>query len=379
MRAFQQENGSFFKITYVEKNPQNFNQEIISAVAAGTGPDMFFGAVSDIYELRNIVMPLPFSSYNERTYLDTFVDEGQLFLGKDGISAFPLAVDPLVMYWNKDIFAEAGVPSAPQYWEQFQTLAEKLTRKDEKGNISVSAVGLGGVSNVSHLKAILSTLFMQIGDPITAMAGNNLVSVLGHNGDGLASAVSALRFYVDFADPVKTAYTWNSALPNSRDAFEAGRLGVYFGFASEYSGIKKRNPHLNFDVAVVPQRQVTKVRKSVFANMFGVAVLKSSKNMGTAFRALGSLSGSMWGPNVAQFLGLPPARRSALSVTPPNPAQEIFFKSAILGNSWLDPSVRETDAIFADMVRSVESSESELANAINKASLQIGALSEQPE
>ena len=40
--------------------------------------------------------------------------------------------------------------------------------------------------------------------------------------------------------------------------FAKGALAMYFGYAGEWAGIKARNPHLNFDIAEVPQIKATK-------------------------------------------------------------------------------------------------------------------------
>ncbi len=41
-------------------------------------------------------------------------------------------------------------------------------------------------------------------------------------------------------------------MPNSLDYFLSGRLGTYFGFASETPKIRFKNPNLDFDVAEIP-------------------------------------------------------------------------------------------------------------------------------
>jgi len=93
-----------------------------------------------------------------------------------------------------------------------------------------------------------------------------------------------MRFYTEFSKSNKDSYTWNRSLPPSRSMFEAGDLALYFGYASEYKAIKLKNPHLNFDVAMMPQVGPT-ATKLTFGRMYGVGVVSASKNQAGAFYA----------------------------------------------------------------------------------------------
>jgi ABC-type glycerol-3-phosphate transport system substrate-binding protein len=374
LQDFNQENSDFFRVQYVEKSVDSYEREILSALASGVGPDVIFVNQNMIISAKNNLYPLPFSNFSERQFLDTFVDEGTLFLNNQGVLALPLAIDPMVMYWNKDLFAGAGIASAPQYWEQFLTLPVKITNRDERGNITTSAVALGGLNNVVHLSDIISTFFMQLGDPIVIMQNGVPSVVLGLTNEGLNSAASALRFYADFSNPAKDAYSWNSSLPNSRDVFESGQLAIYFGKASEYRGIKKRNPHLNFDVAVMPQRQNTKTKRSTFGDITGVSVLKNSKNSTTAFRVALALSSTKWGDAFSKAEYLPSARRDVLSQGASDSVLDVFGKSALLSSSWLDPSPADTNTIFSDMIDSVITGDNDTRDAVVRARNQLEVL-----
>ena len=57
--------------------------------------------------------------------------------------------------------------------------------------------------------------------------------------------------------------------------FAKGALAMYFGYASEMSEIKNRNPHLNFDLAEVPQIKGDKSKTS-FAKIYALAIMKNS-------------------------------------------------------------------------------------------------------
>ena len=50
---------------------------------------------------------------------------------------------------------------------------------------------------------------------------------------------SVLTYYTDFANPLKSVYSWNRSFSSSRDAFLAQNLAVYFGPGSEIEYITR--------------------------------------------------------------------------------------------------------------------------------------------
>ncbi len=364
-----------YSLVYEEIPAESLESTLISELASGRGPDMILFPHDLLIAQGDKLYSLPYESLPLRSFKDTYIDEGELYLAPDGMTALPLYVDPLIMYWNRDLFSSAGIVEPPKVWEQFPALPEKLTVRDSRGNITQSAVALGGVRNTEWSKDILSTLIMQVGDSIAGLdSTGRIVSLLGQSvGDVPSSASAAVRFYTEFANPSKTSYSWNSALSNSKAAFEAGTLAVYFGRASDYFDIVRKNPHLNFDVAQMPQRDKA-VRKVTFAQMYGVGVLRASQNPETAFNAALDLTSPESSAAVSKTVGLPSASRSVLSLPEADPVLDIFNRSAIISRGWYDPDPKETDAVFAEMIESVIINKTTESDAVLRASRRIRAL-----
>ena len=99
--------------------------------------------------------------------MNTFIQQAELYLKTDGSLAVPFIVDPLVMYWNRDSFTNAGIATPPKFWDEFTGLNTKLTQKDVNSNIRKSAIAMGEFTNISHAREILGTLFLQSGNPVT--------------------------------------------------------------------------------------------------------------------------------------------------------------------------------------------------------------------
>src|SRR5690606_38217983 len=103
------------------------------------------------------------------------------------------------------------------------------------------------------------------------------------------SLESALRFYTNFSNPSQESYSWNAALRNSRDAFLAGELAIYFGYASEIQGLRQQNPNLNFDAALMPQTRDVATTMT-FGKMYGFAIARATPNISTAFTVASTLT-----------------------------------------------------------------------------------------
>src|SRR3989338_8196202 len=264
------EGNSGYKITYIEKRSENFDQELVEALASGVGPDAILFPHDLIMRHRDKILFLPYSSLPARTFKDTFIQEGELYLDSGGIIALPFSLDPLVMYWNRDLLIKGGYALPPKSWDEFITMVPKLTVKDINLNILKSGVALGEFRNIANAKEIIAAFLMQTGNPITVYGEKGFDSRLY---PATLGSIGAINFYTDFANPVKPDYSWNRALPNSLNMFVSGDLAFYFGFASEISMIRDKNPNLNFDVTFFPQPKGASVPVT-FGRMYGLAVLK---------------------------------------------------------------------------------------------------------
>ena len=268
------------KVAYREVSESALDQELIEALAAGRGPDMLLLPLDLLARYIDKLQFIPYTSYSERSYKDTFIQEADLFLFSKGIAALPFSVDPLIMYFNRDLLDEGGIAQAPKFWAEFLAIGNEVTQKDDDGNISRSAVALGEYRNISFAREILATLFMQGGNPIVDRSPSGTKVTFTKNGTG-----PILDFYTEFANPLKPSYSWNRSLPNSRSAFLSSKLAIYFGMASEYEGLLKANPNLNFDVAVFPRPRSASVGIT-YGKLTGVAILRTTSSPSTQRAAL---------------------------------------------------------------------------------------------
>lgn len=364
-----------FSVRYIEKDQSTFDSSLVESIAAGVGPDLVFLPQDLLLRHSSKIYPLSLQTISERDFKNTFIEEGELFFFNGNALAIPFVVDPMMLYWNRDYFSAAGFSKPPQYWEEFFSMIPQLTSKDGATNIVKSGVAFGESKNISNSKDILAMLIMQAGSKIVAYSPSKgvEVSLSQNNTNGIQAGEAALRFYSEFSDPVKDHYSWNKSLPSSRSMFLAGDLAMYFGYASEISDLRARNPHLNFDISMVPQTKGAS-KKTTFGKMHGLAALKSSKNLTTALYIEVLLSQSDFMKNIPTYSYLPPTRRDLLQVRPSDPYLSIFYDAAIISNAWLDPDPKETSIIFANMIDNVVSGRFRPQEAVSDAASQLERL-----
>ena len=363
-----------FVVKYVQKGADSFDQDLLEALANGIGPDMFFLPDNLAFHYANKIITIPYTSYPLASFKNNFAGAGEVFLTSRGILAFPLSIDPLVMYYNRSILDANAIVSPPVFWDELAKLVPLVIKKDDSNKIIKSAVALGHFSNIAHAKDILAALFMQTGNGIVTEKNGVFNSDLNSfTSNPKYSLSSILKFYTDFADPSQDIYSWNKSFPNSEDAFSREDLVFYFGFASELVTLINKNPNQNLAVAPFPQ-----IRDASFkltgAQVTGIAILASSKNFSTAFTAASLLSSGNFASKFAIAEGIAPARRDLLSLKQIDAYSPIFYNSALYARSWLDPSQKDTDNIFRNMIDKVLSNDLTTLNAISDANGKLNLL-----
>ncbi len=367
------------KATYREIEDDKFESVLVEALASGTGPDMVIMKDEWLAKHENKLYTIGYDYLPQKTFKDTFIDAGNILLKQNGISGFPFIIDPLVMYYNKATLNSAGLAFAPKYWDEFLKNVPGLVRKDTSFNISKSAVALGEYRNIKNAKEILVTMIMQAGNPIVSRnvagqgAGAFAINLEGRNGFAVAPADAALNYYTQFSNPSKTLYSWNRALPNSDEMFLSGNLAFYFGLASEYFTIQRKNPNLNYDVAVIPQSRSSD-NKLTYGDLYFLAILNNSKNIGGAFTAANTLTSNVNLKLLANILSLPAVRRDLLVEVNSNSVLQNFNLSALIAVPFIDPDANKTSKIFSDMVESYTSGRSLISEAIERAQNELNQI-----
>lgn len=369
----------YSNITYVEKTPENFEKELVGSLAEGNGPDLVLLRENQIIENENRLLKTPYSNLDLRTFQETFIEEADILLSDEGYIGFPFLVDPLVMYYNKDILNSNGIAKAPDTWTEILSVAPELTVSDSSFNISKSAIALGQFDNVKNAKEIIWTLILQSGsDVIVRLKDINTTDTKGYmskltQNQNYSSPPSsaAINFYTQFTNPSKTVYSWNRSLPNSEDFFLAGDSAFYLGFASELPTLRIKNPNLNFDVKELPQSK-NATKKTTYGKMYFIGITRNTKDIKSAYGSMLKLTNVATQEKLSKVSGLPSVRRELIANSKPDNSFEVVFnKSALFARGVLEPNANTTNLIISKMIGSIVSGELQVPAAISKAESQI--------
>lgn len=372
MTTLAQKDQNFSVVSYEEKDERTFARDLVDALAEGTGPDVVILPHDLLVSQRGKILPIPYEQYPIRTFKDTYIDGAEIFLLSEGIYAIPLAVDPLLLYWNRSTFATKGLAYPPRTWEELVAVTvPTVVERSFSSDIMRAALAFGEYTNIRNAKEILAMLFLQAGSTMVYDDGNRLTAELNRGASqGIAPGQAALQFYTEFSNPAKSVYTWNRAEPQDRQAFLAGDLAMYVGFGSEYPEIEAGNPNLDFDVAELPQSADARQKKG-YGTFYGGALMKNSQNLQGAQMALYALAGQAETEAYAAWLKWGPVYRASFGTIPQDPVRAVIARAALVARGWLDPEPMQSETIFRQMVEDVTSGRSEASNAVGDAEARL--------
>ena len=365
-------------IIYVQKDPDTFEEEFVSALAEGRGPDLIILRENQLIENKNRLVLIPYESYNPRQFQEVFVESANMLALDGGYAGVPILIDPLVLYYNKDILNSNGISRPPQNWTEVLSLVPKLTDVNTSFEVSKNAIALGNFDNINNAKEIIWTLIMQSGNNVIQIDDrqsadeNSFISVLGGSPDSsILSAKPAIDFYTQFSNPNKVIYSWNRSMPSSQDFFLAGNSAFYIGFASELPILQSKNPNLNFDVADIPQAKSAS-KKTTYGKMYFVAITRGVRDLNASFDTTGILANSETQEKLSQITGLPSVRRDLIGkFNSTNSFEPVFHRSALFSYGVPEPNANTAGSILSDMIKKIVSGELETSEAITRASKQF--------
>ena len=357
-------------ITYIAKNPRTYETELVNALAAGKGPDIFILPDVKIADHRDKIRPLREGelAYQKRGLRAVFPDEllDGVTGANDELLGTPLAYDTLGLFYNRDYLNAANIPLPPATWDDLVAAARALTRYTETGSIRRSGVALGTAVNVEHAEDILLALIYQSGGAIIA-SDDRAADVKN------PATSSALDFYSAFANSTKQAYSWNAFFAPSLDAFAAGETAMAFGYAADAKRIFAKNPQLNFDVAPLPR--TARESPSLSIGRFSVATVSRLSPEGmNAWRFLLWLQQKSVAEQYSEAVGLPPPRRDLVNAKPPREYLAPFYGQVLTAKTLPLRLGASLAAIVRDMIDDTAERRFSTEQVLTRATQRINAL-----
>ena len=323
---FNKEYAGKIKIVY-EPIPGNYKVKLTAMLSAGTAPDIFYVDVNWAEEFfsKGVIEPLDFYIKMYKLDLDDFYPSLlKAFEYKGHIYGLPKDFSTLVLFYNKKMFDEVGLPYPDSSWTWFDLLyaAAKLTR-DTDGDGKTDVWGLALYPNA--LNRVI---------PFILQAGGRVVKEDLSTALGEEEAIEGMKFYFDLHS------RWKVAVAPADVG--AGWLGDAFGkqkVAMVMSGpwmlgfLKENFPEVEFGVAELPHLK----KRATMVYTVCYAIPKTSKHKKEAFIAMKFLLDK--GMKIfTERLGVLPSRKSLAEKDKNDPIKKAFYAGVDYAYPWKIPT-----------------------------------------
>ncbi len=370
------EDHAFQVVSYKQIEKRSFQSELLNAIADGNAPDLVIIPHNLLVTYRSKLQVIPYETLTERTFRDTYIDGAEIFMRSDGTYGIPIAADPLIMYWNRDILSENGIAIPPKTWETLTSqTVPSVNKVDDWFNFTQNTIAFGEYANVTNAKNILSMLILQAGSDIVSESKSGIyrVTMDDSSGETAPPGNAAFSFYKQFAIPSKEAYSWNRSMNSDREQFLSGKLALYFGMGSERSSLEADNANLNYDVARVPQGSGANVQRN-YADFYAFAIPRSSKNIQGAYAVATFLGAAPQAERIAELYDLAPVQRSLYGESSADPFKNILYQSALIARGWLDPDPERSDDLFRSMIEDDSLDQERVGRIVRETAVKLESL-----
>lgn len=363
-------------INYEKKSLADYETELINAFAADKGPDIWLIHNTWLLKHKDKIKELPNELFSLNDFRATFVEVVEKDLvDENKIYALPLYVDTLALFYNKDILNSAGIPLPPDTWEELIADLDKLVQRNQWGGIEQAGAALGTAENVDHSTDILALLMLQNG---TKMVNEDKKSAtfdesIYIEGKAYQPGQDALRFYTDFSNPSKRAYTWNRQMSYSLDAFIEGKVAMMFNYSNQIPTIKDRAPYLNFGISSMPQIKGRNFDID-YANYWAFTVSKKTRVVQEAWKLILYLNQKENAKKYLETVNRPVARRDLVNWQKDDLELGVFAKQTLSAQTWYQVDSSAIEIIFANAIESVVLGRANATKAIQAAADQVTLL-----
>lgn len=385
-------------IEYKKFRYEEYENELLNAWAEDRGPDIFSIHNTWIKKYESKIVPLPeqitmaymvekgglqkelvpelqtVKSLTTRQLKENFVDvvSSDVILEDGKIYALPLSVDTLALFYNKDLLNSAGIVTPPKYWNrEFQQNIKKLTKQDPQKGLIQSGIALGTTQNINRFSDILSVLMMQNGAVMTS--GNQVTfhTVPSSIGNNYNPGLEALRFYTDFANPIKEVYSWNNGMENALDVFASGRLAMFFGYSFNIEQIKAQAPKLNFGITKLPQIEGNSLEIN-FANYWVQTVSKKSQYQNEAWDFIQFMTKEENAKLYLEKTKKPTALKSLINQQRDDENLGIFAEQVLSAKSWYrGRNINDAERAIGEMINNVLVNSEKIQEILNNGAIQV--------
>jgi multiple sugar transport system substrate-binding protein len=242
--GFEAENPDV-KIEWVTAPYGEIVNQVVNMAGGGDKVDVVFGEIGWVPGLADAGLAAPVTDILPKSFTDDFYPDVLASFNIDGKPyGIPLYISPYVLYYNKDLFTQAGLDpnKPPKTYEEMLVMAEKLSQLKDKNGNKVYAFGQTTAS-VPVSGSSLNAMVFNFGG--TVLDANGKLSV---DNAGFKEAFQMLQLLDE-----KGYNPQNAKLKDLRNLFALGQLAMYYDQSWGFNGIKSINPDaIKFTASAAP-------------------------------------------------------------------------------------------------------------------------------
>ena len=248
--AFEKENPDI-ALTLVDSPFTGFHDKAITLFQAQKLPDVLLVQVDWVAEFADLGMLEPLDSWlakEPKEYLDNIpVTFQQKWQGKQYY--LPIESGAVALFYNTEIFKNAGIAGSPKTWEEYVAVAKKVTNPEKKIFATTATLQVEPPTNMTY---DIYPLILQAGGSLIDEKTNKAVF-------NSPAGVKAIQWYVDLInkDKVVVPGVLSNGEKEKRANFGAGNVAMMFEGPWGIAIQKQMNPNLQYDVATLPKGMTT--------------------------------------------------------------------------------------------------------------------------
>lgn len=277
LAKFEEQNPDI-KIELTTMPYDSYWNKLLPSMAAGTGPDVLHvhGSWTTKFVDANVWEPIPQDVLDRVGIQNWFNGPADAYKRNGTYYGLPYASNTWSLFYNKDMFEEAGITTPPTTWDEVVAYGKKLTKFDVNGKMIQS--GLGVKTKGTHALIDFFSILNQMGGKVIDEKGRPSIDT--------PVAKEALRMFVDL---VKVHKLNDPDFLVGEQGFQQGKTAMHTAGSWYGDQLDMQFPDINYGVALFPT--VPEVDPYICdIGSWGWAVSSRSKNKEAAMRLFEFLS-----------------------------------------------------------------------------------------
>lgn len=219
--------------------------QVINMAGGGDKVDILFGEIGWTPTFEDAGLAVPVNTILSKAFLDDFYPAMLEACSINGKTyALPMYVSPYVLYYNKDLFTQAGLDpeKPPKTYDEMLVMAEKLSKLKTPDGNKVYAFGQTTAS-VPISGSSLTAMVYNFGGKVLTLDGK-----LDADSEAFKQAFEMVKLLDE-----KGYNPQNAKLKDLRNLFALGQLAMYYDQSWGYNGASTINPEIkNYTASAAP-------------------------------------------------------------------------------------------------------------------------------